>query len=317
MIQQPITDPRIEAHLARIAADGVDLFLLEEGTIRAVIVHGTTMAHRAIANHAVGQPFDALLAAAYLTAVLLGSTLKEEERVVVVFETDDLCGGAVAECNFAGHTRGYLRTTPPAAEPHSAPQITVGAGTLTVIRSFESGQKSAHGQIAVEAGPIDAAVESYFRQSEQTASWVRIAVERDPATETIVGVAALLLQALPGYDTDEFAALCTRLENAPPPARWFSEGQTAASYARRFLSAAEPQLVATRGVEFFCGCSRERFGTLLGALPEDERAAILADNDFPLRIHCHNCGTHYQFDRGEFQTLGTEGSRERGEQLSG
>ena len=306
MIQQPLNDSKLIAHLGSIAYDGVDIFLIADGTVRVVVVHGTTLVNRARLNHRLDPPGTELLGSAYLAVLLAGSTLKNQERIALVFETDGPSAGLVAECNSAGHTRGYLRHSFAGPWPSSG-AAALGNGTLTVIRSFDDGHKPVHGQITCTAMDPAQAVAHYYELSEQTHTWVRSEVVHDRNGITRAA-AAVMVQALPGYDPDLYALVERRLRTAPSIAHAFADGHTAASYVREHASTWAPKLVATRGAEFYCPCSRERFAALLAALPPDERADILNRNDFPLRATCHNCNSTYEFLREEFEHAASDSS---------
>ena len=64
-----------------------------------------------------------------------------------------------------------------------------------------------------------------------------------------------------------------------------------------------PKLVATKQAEFYCGCSKERFGRFLSALPTEERDDIVENGPFPLTTVCHNCNSSYVFSKEEVVDL--------------
>jgi len=65
----------------------------------------------------------------------------------------------------------------------------------------------------------------------------------------------------------------------------------------------EPQVLANRRVEFFCPCSKKKFGHFLAGLPSQDQQEILTDGPLPLETTCHNCASVYQFEREELLNL--------------
>ncbi len=274
----------------------MDIFLLEAGTIRLAVIHGTTLVNQMIANHELSGSGARLLGEAYLLTALAGSTLKNDEKLGVLIESSGPIRGVSVDVNGGGQIRGYL------LKPVTDGDV-LGEGTLEVLRTSPDRPRPVRGHIAFPAGTsVFGALEQYFQLSEQTPTGITGQIYSTPRGD-IYGAAALLVQAMPGADMNRFTALQETARGIPGLGHAFAEGTTAAEVVRALFAASEPNLIATRRAEFYCSCSRERFQSFLNALPAAERDDILENGPFPLITTCHNCNSNYKFDRHELHQM--------------
>ena len=94
-----------------------------------------------------------------------------------------------------------------------------------------------------------------------------------------------------------------RLHGLSSPGRFFSEGGTTSELIREGFLDFQPDVIASREVGFFCGCTKQRFGAFLAALKLPEKDEILREGPFPLRTTCYYCGTTYEFSKTEIEEL--------------
>lgn len=288
MIEQTITDRVLLDRLESISADGIDLFLTRDGAHRIAALHATSLVNQMIVNHRIREREAERLALGYILVLLAASTIKNPERILLVYESPH--GGVVTEATGDGRVRGYLKGT------DESP------GTIALLRYSESQQLLHHGRIEIASRDLVENVSAYFNRSEQVATRLAAGVERDDAGR-IVGAAGVLLQRLPNGDEHEFERIATAMPDGTEIARFFAEGGTAGGLVRSRFEEVRPRLIATRPAEFTCHCSKERFGRFLAALPEEEREDILENGPFPLRTTCHNCNSTYRYERDELVRL--------------
>lgn len=292
----PITNEELLDHLTTIATDGVDIFLLEEGTIRLVVIHGTTLVNQMAANHELSGTGARLLGEAYLLTALAGSTLKNEENLGLLLESSGSVRGVSVDVNGGGQIRGYLLS--PVTDGDA-----MGEGTLEIVRTSADHPRPVRGQIAFPEGTsVSGALEYYFQLSEQTPTGITVQIYTTTQGD-IFGAAALLVQAMPGADLDRFTVIREIALGISGLGHAFAVGTTAAEVVRTLFTDSEPELIATRRAEFYCSCSRERFQSFLCALPEEERQDILENGPFPLITTCHNCSSDYLFTRDELRQM--------------
>jgi molecular chaperone Hsp33 len=295
MMQAPFSTPEI-------AGDGIDAYLIAEGTFRLTFVHGTELVNRMRANHRLGPGGTLILGHAYLLTLLAAGTMKNEERIGLSVECDGPVEGLSVEAVAGGRVRGYLKNNEVDIVTAGDSHRLFGTGTITMLRYADEMRYPAQGQIAIRPGTLAENVALYYAHSEQTATFLDINVHFDD-TRHVVGAAGIMVQALPGASVSTIDRIAEKLETVRPLGRHFSEGETGADIVRRHLAPWEPQLIATRPAEFYCGCSKERFSRFLAALPQEERDDILAVGPIPLKTTCHNCNTTYTFGRDELETL--------------
>jgi molecular chaperone Hsp33 len=300
MIVHKIEDPVLMSHLENIGRDGADIFLLAQGTIRVVTVQGTFMANQMRMNHGLEGPSVGLLAKAYLAALAAAAALKNMDRLGLVLESDGPVRGFAVDANAQGHVRGYLTNGQlPEEEPE---EKLIGDGTLAMIRYPHRARHPVQGQIADLTGDLAVDMERYYERSEQTPTKLKLAVERD-FDNRVLGAVAIQVQRLPGADEEDWEMISRLADGVEAPARKISQGLTTARLVHNIFGPWNPKLIASRQAEFYCSCSKERFGRFLSALPGEEQDDILANGPFPLTTVCHNCNSSYVFSRDEARSL--------------
>ncbi len=145
-----------------------------------------------------------------------------------------------------------------------------GTGTLTVLKYAETMRHPAQGQIELRPGTLANNVAAYYAESEQIATFLDINIHFNEEG-TVTGAAGIIMQSLPGAELSLIDKLAEELTAIRPMGRHLSEGSTAVQLVRRCLSPWQPRLVSTRPTEFYCSCTKERFGRFLAALPQNEK----------------------------------------------
>lgn len=300
MILRPIENEEQRTALQRIAGDAIDIYLVAEGTLRFIVVHGTSLVAQMKENHRLHEADIVTLGRAALAALAVGSTLKNSERIGLLVDGTD-GGGFSVDVDGAGHVRGYLRESSAAFMVDDE----LKPGTLSVLRYPEGDTHPFHGQIAVSGGTIDENVERYFTVSEQTPTIFRSSVIDDGIVR---GASAVIVQELPEAAPDTLQELA-EVVSRTNPARHFAERGTAPTLLSPDFDPWKPRFAGTRPAEFFCPCSHARFGRFLAALPTDEQRDILENGPIPLVTVCHNCNSVYTFERKELEILFSQRER--------
>lgn len=302
MKQQPLRDKVIEEHLQAISGDATDTYLLADGTVRAAVIHGTTLVNRMQVNHVLSGTGALILGQAYMLALLSATTLKDEDRLSLVVESDGPVGGLSAEANSHGQVRGYLHNPEVRLSEVGSIEDAFGTGSLTMIRVGVDRQHPFQGQTEWHRGDLAQNVAWYYAHSEQTATLVDVNVHFDD-DKRIRGAAGILVQALPGASPEVLEEIGAALKPARPLGAAFAAGATSSQLVQKHLAPWLPELIGTRAAEFYCSCSHERFGKFLAALPGDEQQDILENGPIPVKTTCHNCNSTYRFERDELVEL--------------
>lgn len=273
-------------------------FLLPVAGVRGVAVR-LDASWRSLAERSAPPAATAgLLGEACAAAALLTGHSKIEGRLSI-----QLRGGAIstlfAECTAAGTLRGIVRLREDATTPPRDLRA-LGADALLAITIENPGLGGGdpvryQGLVRPEGARLDAALESYFLQSEQLPTRLHLACE----TATAAG---LLLQKLPDTDGDadgfrRASALLDTLRDdelltLPPHA-----------IVHRLFHEEDPRLLGEAALRFGCSCSRERVADVLVALGREEADAAVAAGDGRAHVECEFCGQSYTFDGDEIAGL--------------
>jgi molecular chaperone Hsp33 len=167
-----------------------------------------------LSAHAYPPAIEALLAEALTLAALIGSTLKDASGQLTMQAQNK---GGIVEllvCDYkGGELRGYVQFDEERlAELPGEPPLDqlFGQGYLAITFDLAVTKERYQGIVPLDGETLSQAAESYFVQSEQIPSLVRVAVSKRADGRTVAG--GLFLQHLPeGEDGRE--RLHTRLDH--------------------------------------------------------------------------------------------------------
>lgn len=254
-----------------------------------------------LAAHAYPPAIEKLLAEALALTALLGSTLKDEAGQMTLQAQAQ--GGVVdlLVCDYrGGELRGYVRFD---ADRHAQmpadPSLFALFGTGYLAITFDqavTGERY-QGIVPLEGGSLAEAAESYFAQSEQIPSLVRIAHRHRDGGGCVVG--GMLLQHLPDGE-DGRDRLHTRLDHP----EWehvrvlgetirFEELTDAALPLetlawRLFHKEDDVRVLGGAAIRKGCRCNTAHIIDVLARFPEGERADM-ADEQGVIRVDCAFC----------------------------
>lgn len=305
MIAQPIQDTSLREHIDGIAQDGMDIFLLEDGQVRGSVVHATRMVNQMRQNHSLGILETLILGHAYIAAALLTAQIKGKDKIRLTINCDGPAKGLSVESNATGQVRGYLHRVPiPVESPPESFDLSpfIGGGTLSVTKELEIARHPFTGEIELEEGSVARDLARYFLYSEQTHTAFNLSVKFD-TDGRVVGAGGVFLQALPGADEQTLSTVEDTLRELPSLGESFAQGSTGVTIVKERFGNYQPDLIGTRNAEFYCGCSKERFGMFIGRISMEELQSIREEGPFPLKTTCHNCNSTYSFSREEIEGI--------------
>jgi len=305
MIREPIEDTFLKNHLASLPEDCREVFLLQEGSVRAVVEQGTSMVNQMRANHALGILETLVLGQGYLAGGLLASTVKGNDRVRLTIECGGPIKGVYIEAWAVGAIRGYLKQVPiPIDKPLESFDLSpfFGPGFLSVTKLLEGNKQPFEGQVMMQHGTIAKDLAEYFLISEQTPTLISLSIQFDKEGR-VVGAGGLFLQVLPGAKDDSLEKLEKISLNMPSLGKYLSQGKTGRQFVEEVFAEAGPQHLSSLSLAFSCPCERQRFANFLGSLSDTEKKNILTEGPFPLELTCFNCGTVYAFSQDELARL--------------
>jgi molecular chaperone Hsp33 len=263
-----------------------------------------------LGSHQYPPVIEKLLAEALTLTALLGSLLKEPQgQLTLQAQTE---GGAVdlLVCDYlGGELRGYVRHDAEALGGLSAdPTVKeiFGKGYLAITFDQPISDERYQGIVPLEGKNLGDAAQSYFAQSEQIPSLVRLAAEKRGGHWFTGG---LLLQHLPeGEEGRE--RLHTRLDHPDWPHIAILGGSVKAEELtdpdlplddllwRLFHEEDElrtlPPIELTRG----CRCDAAYVRSVIARFPAEEREAMVGDDGL-IRVDCAFCSSSFPIEPKE------------------
>jgi molecular chaperone Hsp33 len=282
-----------------------------------------------LSRHDYPDPVARLLAEAMTLTVLLGTSLKFDGKFILQTRSEGPVDMLVADFSTPGSLRAYARFDPEklnvAVEANAAsPAELLGEGVLALTIDQGEHTQRYQGVVQLDGSSLEDAARTYFRQSEQIPTEVRLSVARqivrggDGAEEhwRAGGMLAQFLPAaperlrlpdLPGGDGDE--------GDAPDPT------DSAWTEVQALLGTVEPdelldptvgserllyRLFHEHGVRVFrgaeivddCSCSRDKIRSILESFTAEEIDESTEDG--AITVSCEFCSTEYSFDPAEF-----------------
>jgi len=305
MLEPNLNDDTLSRRLAGLRPDGLTIFTLEGDSIRGVLSSATTMVAGMRAAHGLGLLETAVLGKAYVAASLLSATIKGDDRIAMKVEGDGPAQGFSVECTASGDVRGRLFQ--PEFELGSLPESLdtaplIGAGTISLTRFMAGETEPVSGSAALRSGRIAEDLAWYFHISEQTRSSFTIGLHFD-AEGRVAGAGGLFLQALPGASDEALDRVERLVYGMAPLGETFASGASRMDICLRSFPFFDYNHLDDKPIRFHCGCSKERLGAYIGALPLDELSDMAANGPFPVEVKCHNCGSVYRFNQDELGSM--------------
>ncbi len=259
-----------------------------------------------LANHGYPPLIERLLAEALTMTALLGSLLKDPQgQMTMQAQTQ---GGIVdlMVCDFrSGELRGYVRfDREKLADASMSPSLKeiFGDGYLAITFDQPKGDERYQGIVPLEGKNLADAAQSYFAQSEQIPSIVRLAAEKRDGKWVTGG---LLFQHLPEGEEGR-DRLHTRLDHPDWPHVAVLAGSvkpeelTNPALAlddliwRLFHEEEEVRTLPAVPLGKGCRCDPDYVRSVIRRFPADERAEMVGDDGL-IRVDCAFCSSSFAF----------------------
>jgi molecular chaperone Hsp33 len=285
-----------------------------DGTVRCMAAVTTSLVAEAARRHQTTPTVTAALGRTLTGTLLLGSSLKELDRLTVQITGDGPIGGITAEANATGQVRGYVRNP----EAHIAlnndtgkldVKGIVGNGMFYVTR--ESGydvglyRDPYRGSVPIISGEIAEDFAYYLTKSEQIPSAVMLGVllRADEAGAAYVAAAGgLMIQIMPGADEKTIATIESSVSQTPQATTMIREGARPLDLLRSALGPIDFEILDERPVHFACSCSHERARSLISSIDRQELEAMLRE-DRGAVMTCHFCNESYRMNEAELESI--------------
>ncbi|HEX5237529.1 MAG TPA: Hsp33 family molecular chaperone HslO [Sphingomicrobium sp.] len=266
-----------------------------------------------LASHAYPPDIEKLLAQALTLTALLGSLLKEPQGQLTLQAQTQSGIVDLLVCDYlGGELRGYVRHDPERLEKASAePSLKelFGDGYLAITFDQPLADERYQGIVPLEGKDLAEAAQSYFAQSEQIPSLVRLAADKRGEHWFAGG---LLLQHLPeGEEGRE--RLHTRLDHPDWPHVAILGGSVKADELtdpelplddliwRLFHEEDEVRTLPATRLSRGCRCDPVYVRSVIARFPEDERAEMVGDDGL-IRVDCAFCSSSFAIEPKELSS---------------
>jgi molecular chaperone Hsp33 len=294
-------------------ADFVLPFDLPKIGLRGRLVRLDLVSTRALAAHPLPEEAQRIIAEALSLSVLLGSALKLEGRLSVQTKGDGPLSHAVADYFAGGGVRGYGRLYEDrytALEQKNFATI-VGEGALAITIEPKPGAPTYQGLVPLSPDGLGASAETYFTQSEQLPTMLRLAAGSIYRSGEGSGwrSAGLMVQAVPGKasddlrQTDDWQRVALFLQTLQPY-ELLDTTVSAETVLWRLFHEDEIRVHPVQPLSFQCTCNADKVLPVLRSYPPEEMPS-LADADGIIRARCEFCGTAYEFPLSELTGTAT------------
>ncbi len=290
--------------LQPVSDDLVAAFQIENAPVRGRVARLGKLIDEVLSRHAYPEPVANLLGEACALAALVGASLKFDGKLIIQAQGDGPVSLVVADYDTSGALRGYCKFDPDRMAETSGGFVRPGAQVLlgkgVFIMTIDQGPDTERyqGVTPIEGETLALCAETYFAQSEQTPTRVRLAVGQ-LVTEagTAWRAGGMLIQNIAG-DADARELADDSWVSAQALFETIGEDELidptvpADRLLYRLFHEGGVRLFQPKALEAFCRCSSERILNVLRAFPAEERSDMI-ESDGLIRVTCEYCSRVY------------------------
>ncbi|MEA1071515.1 Hsp33 family molecular chaperone HslO [Sphingomonas sp. LY160] len=257
-----------------------------------------------LANHAYPPVLETLLAEALVLTALLGALLKDPGGQLTIQAQTENGIVDLLVCDYkGGELRGYVRHDPDRlAEAGPSPSLFALFGKAYLAITFDqpATDERYQGIVPLEGEGLAQAAQSYFAQSEQIPSIVRLEAKRDEKGWVAGG---LMFQHLPEgeegrerlhtrLDHPEWPHVATLVGSAKPEELTDRTLPLDDLIWRLLHEESEVRTLDPVSLSKGCRCSPDYIASVISRFPAEERAEM-AGEDGLIRVDCAFCATSF------------------------
>lgn len=274
-----------------------------DSTIRAYAVTTTEAVGEMQRRHYSWPTATAAIGRTMSATVMMGAMMKGEEKLTVKVDGHGPLGAIVTDADAKGHIRGYALNpqTHFDLNEHGKLDVRRAVGTegmLTVVKDLGL-RDMFTGQTPIVSGEVAEDFTQYFVVSEQVPSAVALGVLVNP-DNTVKASGGFILQVMPGASDETITELEQRISQMGPISKMIDRGLTPEEVLEEVLGKENVRVVDQMEVNFDCNCSKERFGTAIKSLGEEEILTMMSE-DGQAEAECHFCLEKYVYSKEELK----------------
>jgi len=303
-----------------------------DNQLRCMAAVTTNLVGEACRRHRTFPTASAALGRTLTGGLLLGSGVKDLEKLTVHFDCEGPIGDIVAQADPYGNVRGYVSN--PEADAMEMNErgkfdvrAVVGGGKLYVTRDagFEIGlmKEPYRGMVPIVSGEIGEDIAYYLAKSEQVNSAVSLGVlmtvdgdrqndGHNSAAQTtaefsldhlrVAAAGGYIVQMMPSSDEKLVAELERNISRAPYATEMVRSGHSPIEMLQEVLGDFDLLVLEEKEPRFHCQCSRERALLIISALGGAEVEDMI-EKDNGAELTCHFCNETYELSADELGEL--------------
>lgn len=259
--------------------------------IRIFSVDTTETVNEGVTRHGAYPTAAAALGRTMTAGLMMGSMLKNEEKVTVTLQGGGPVGAIVVDSNAKGKVRGYL-SNPQVHFPlneYGELDVRRAVGTdgfLNVVKDIGL-KEHFTGSTEIVSGEIAEDFSYYFYTSEQVPSIVALGVLVNP-DNTIKAAGGFIIQVMPGASEETMDFLDRRAGEMTPVSKLIDQGLAPSEIIDKVIGSDNWRKLDEMPVAFECTCSKERFLNAIAALDAREIVTMIKE-DGGAEADCHFC----------------------------
>lgn len=273
--------------------------------VRAFSVRSTALVQEAQTKHYTWPTASAALGRSMTAGVMMGSMLKNDEKLTVTINGGGPIGQIIVDANGKGEVRGYVTNPQTHFDLNEQGKLDVARavgtnGSLNVVKDI--GMRDFFtGSTPIVSGELGEDFTYYFVTSEQVPSAVGLGVLVNP-DNTIKAAGGFIIQLMPGASEETISAIEKHLGEMEPVSTLIDKGLSPEQLLEEVLGEDNIRIIDRMDVEFKCQCSKEKFGAAISGLGNAEIDSMIKE-DNGAEVECHFCRTKYHFTAEELEAL--------------
>ena len=270
---------------------------------RFFIADTTDIVQEAAAIHKYDKYFMEVFGKFCTLAVLMGATLKGEDKLTIRTDTEGYIKNIVVNSDASGNIKGYLANTDAENVEH------LGKGMMRIIKDM--GLKEPYVAITdIDYTNLPNDISAFFYNSEQVPTVISIAGQCTNDGK-ILCAGAFMVQLLPNADESFITKLEQKVQAIRPMNELMLGGMTLEQIANLLYDdmdteddslVEEFEILENKEVRYQCDCNSDRFYRGILTLGKDDLKHIF-EEEKEIEAECQFCGKRYKFLEKDFEEV--------------